>query len=271
MQDDNTTENQAENETAIHTASVQDLKRRFERATGGFTKPKPFKWAEPHNRRIVTKWEDREDWLATCVDFGMSVPTIVKFSLSWPQSITTHQQLYEMIERLGLTSLYKRRAKWRTGDHNKAIIGTFTKVAGQLMEYGHELSDVRREESPIDDGPGLQMDWAVRVDDKYWFLAEVQLSKTKHTKWATKIKQFVRLYKLMKKPFRVLMIVGSNKDLSKIRAKAREALKESGHPNLNLFLFITSDQFRAAVDVVKAPIWHGAWEPHNHSQIHSLL
>src|SRR4051794_19028727 len=69
-------------------------------------------------------WDDRDDFVRTCIVMGLSAPQIAELSRSTPQPMQTHQQVYDKIDELHLTRLYtsRRIQRRRVGDHNKLII-----------------------------------------------------------------------------------------------------------------------------------------------------
>ncbi len=108
---------------------------------------------------------------------GLNAGEIVRLSYSWPRPITTQQQCYEMIERLGLKRLYdKNQKKLRKGHHDRNIMYAFSKMTGQAME----LPAISFEKSFRDATPHprarFRPDLALRIG-RYQFYVEVQLSK----------------------------------------------------------------------------------------------
>jgi hypothetical protein len=208
----------------------------------------------PKENSPVVNWSERNEWVTLCVKFGLNAREIVDLSYSWPQPITTVQQVYDKISQLHLERLYKRKDRKRAGDHNRNIIYAFSKLTGQALEYGLGVWNVMRDSCP--DGMRFRPDLSLVIDHRT-FHVEVQLSKIEGTRWGEKFRNYVRLYKSIKKPFRVLILVDKREDVSKLCRNARKTLKD--HPDLNLFLFMTLEQFRFAPDVIKAPVWRGVW------------
>ncbi len=119
------------------------------------------------------------------------------------------------------------------------------------MEYSYIVREIFRDATP----PSLarfRPDLALRIG-RYQFYVEEQLSKIEGTRWAVKFSNYLKLYKTVKEPFpRVVSLVDKNVDIAKLRQRAREVLHK--HPTLNLFLFMTLDQFEFERDVLKSKV-----------------
>lgn len=202
----------------------------------------------------VVEWSERDDWICLCVKMGLNVREIVELSYSWPQPITTTQQAYDKLKQLHLERLYKRKDKKRAGSHNQNIIYVFSKLTGQALEYGMRVWGVTRDSCP--EGMRFRPDLSLIVNGRS-FHVEVQLSKIEGTRWGEKFRNYLRLYESLKKPFRVLILIDKREDVGKLKRTARRMMED--HPNLNLFLFLTLDQFHAERDVTKAKVWNGVW------------
>lgn len=190
--------------------------------------------------------------------FGLNAREISDFSLSWPQKIGTVTQVYDKVESLGLGRAYLRARKLRAGHHSKNIAFAFTKLCGQAMEHGHDVADVDRDKIP-EDGMRFRPDFAFRVDDKFQFYVEVQLSRIIHTRWTTKFRNYVTLYRKTKNRFRVLFIVDRAGDITRMRQYARDVLRDAGVKR-SLFLFITVDSLQAYGDLWQRPVWKSEWD-----------
>ncbi len=229
----------------------------------GLLKPLPRRSVLLPDPRVV-EWIERDDWIAICVKMGLNAREIVELSYSWPRPVTTQQQVYEMIERLRLTRAYKRKDKIRAGHHNRNIMYAFSKLTGQAMEHGYVVRDIFRDAAPQTAQHSVlfrfRPDLALRIGS-YQFYVEVQLSKIEGTRWGQKFSNYLKLYRTIKSPFRVLFLVDKNTDISKLRQRARNVLEKN--PNLNMFLFITLDQFENERDILKGRVWFTAWHPKN--------
>jgi hypothetical protein len=182
---------------------------------------------------------------------GLNAREIRDLSFSWPQPITTLQQVYDKIEQLHLQRLYKRKDKKRVGTHNQNIIYVFSKLTGQALEYGEEVTDVIRDAVPYH-GVRFRPDLGLKIG-KFQFYVEVQLSKIEGTRWSEKFTNYLKLYQSAKRPFRVLFLVDKGTDVTTLRARAREILKD--RPQLQLFLFSTIHDFKSQRDILKAAVW----------------
>ncbi len=212
--------------------------------------------ASPRKPRLV-EWKERDDWIVICVRMGLNAREISNLSYSWPRPISTVRQVYDKIEQLNLKRAYKTaQKKKRVGLHNENMIYAFSKLTGQALEHGFRVRDVMRDSAP--EGMRFRFDLQIRIN-QFLFFVEVQLSKIEGTRWGEKFRNYIRLYESLGQPFRCLVLVDKREDIAKIRRMARNQLRKMGHPNLNLFLFMTLDQFRNAPDVVKGPVWSTVW------------
>jgi hypothetical protein len=180
-------------------------------------------------------------------------PEIVKFSYSWPQPIRTTQQVYDKIETLNLQRARRKAERVRRGHHNKNIAYVFTKLAGQAMEFGYEVTDVLRDEVPME-GMRFRPDIGLRIDDRIQCYVEVQLSRLQFTRWSVKFRNYVKLYRKMKKPFRAIFLVDRAGDIATLRRYAREVLEAEGL-RFSLFRFMTIDEFRFQTNILTAAVW----------------
>lgn len=210
---------------------------------------------EGEKLRPVIAWKERDEWIILCVKMGMNAREIRDLSFSWPQPITTTQQVYDKIVQLNLKRRYKHgQKKLRVGSHNENIIYVFSKLTGQAVEYGLEVSDVMRDACP--DGARFRPDLRMTIGERRFFV-EVQLSKIEGTRWAQKFRNYLKLYETIRTPFRVLFLIDKRDDVAKLKRYARWVLKERA--NLNLYLFMTLAEFRYQTDILKARVWYGAW------------
>ncbi|MGC3970597.1 MAG: hypothetical protein QM775_25660 [Pirellulales bacterium] len=188
---------------------------------------------------------------------GLNAQDIVTFATSWPHPIKTTTQVYDIRDRLGLQRLYKKVQKTRSSAHNSNIANVFMKLAGQAMHHGYEVTDVMKD-AVADDRVRFRPDLGLKVQGKYRFFVEVQLSRIQATRWGTKFRNYLRLYERGYGPFRVLFLVDSPGDIIRLREYARDILREK-HPALNMFLFMSLADFKFQRDVLKAHVWQGAW------------
>lgn len=201
---------------------------------------------------------------ASCVEFGLSQSEIRDFSLSWPQPITTVQQVSDKIKAMGLRTKYDHRERKRVGYHNKSINETFVKIASQLMQFGWSVERFTRERKVFDFSP-VRPDFyleAVKGKSRIMYCFEVQASKSKFTLWGDKLRQYVKTYEKCDHDqlIRVPIMVHSLDEMTRARAEARRILKEFGRDVLNLFLFTLIDEVkRKHDDVVSTRIWKSAW------------
>lgn len=200
----------------------------------------------------VVIWDERDEWIALCVKMGLNAREISNLSLSWPQPLRTTQQVYEKISQIRLERRYRSAQKrLRSSSHDRNIIFAFSKFTGQALEYGLTVRHVMRDSVPY---PGMRFrpDLSFQID-AFLFYVEVQTSKIEGTRWYEKFRNYLKLYKLMRRPFRVLFLVDKAVDVSILRRRAREVLTDN--PKLNLFLFMTLDEFHFRGDVLKAHAW----------------
>jgi len=214
--------------------------------------------------------------LKACVDFGLSMTDIRDFSMTWPQPITTIQQVSDKVKSLGLRTTFERRNRKRIGPHNQAINNTFIRLAGQTLEQGWMVEKITRERKVFDFSP-VRPDFyfeAVKGKRREAFCFEVQAAKTEFTLWGKKLSRYVQAYKELKQMqsrkddginlFRVPIMVHSPDELTRARQEARRVLSKSGHEGLNLFLFaLITDVERRYTDVVSREIWRSAWNGQN--------
>lgn len=223
----------------------------------GLRKPRNVTVGDGNGSLPVDGWSERSDFLHTCVALGLNARQIHQLSLSTPHPVTTVQQVYDMIQNRGLDRLYnsgkiKRR---RMGPHNQQIISTFAKLYGQACELGHDVTDVIRDEVPCP-GARFRPDLGIRIPPRQFYV-EVQLSKLQLTRWTAKMSNYLRLYKLMKQPFRALFMNDRPDDIVRLREFARWVLRD--RPDLNLFLFLSLDDFARERNVMTTKVWQSPW------------
>ncbi len=119
-------------------------------------------------------WKERDQWIELSVRMGLNAREISEFSYSWPQPVTTTTQVFQMIDRLNLRRAYNRSRKLRGGHHHANIAFAFTKLCGQAMEWDYEVTDVLRDESPVE-GSRFRPDLGFQIDGKLFYV-EAQLS-----------------------------------------------------------------------------------------------
>jgi len=207
----------------------------------------------------VVRWKERDHFVRVCVKMGLNGPQIAKLSLSTPQEMRTHQQVYDKIQQLGLDRLYTSRKieRRRHGDHNKAIHDIFMKVCGQAMEYGYPVTDVFRDECPSP-RTKLRVDVGMKIGSRL-HLFEPQISPMERVRWHSRLDAYVRLYEALREPFRSNWLVVDLPTAKRVRGYAREVLVRRKHPALSLFNFIVLDAFRSEPDILKAPVWLPTW------------
>lgn len=204
------------------------------------------------------EWSERDDWVRVSIEMGLNAADIVRFSMScWPVGISTTTQVYEIRDRLGLQKLYKKMQKQRSSEHNRNIAFVFSKLAGQAMSFGYSVSDVLRD-ATVHDKVKFRPDLGMRIQGKYRFFVEVQLSRIQATRWGVKFRNYVRLYEKGIGPYRVLFLVDRPGDIVRLREYARDILREK-HPQLDLFLFATLAEFKYEPDILSMPVWQRAW------------
>ena len=207
----------------------------------------------------IDTWKDRNDFLRTCVLFGLNARQVSELSLSTPQPMRALQHVYDKIEGQGLARLYKSKKveNRRKGDHNQQIIRVMMKLVGQAYEYGYAVSELMRDGVPCD-GARFRPDIGLKVGERQFYV-EIQLSKIQQTRWHEKMRNYLRLYRGIRQPFRVLFLVDRAHDVPRLREYARQVLED--RPQLNLFYFLTLAEFEYARDILKARVWYGAWHP----------
>lgn len=231
----------------------------------GFYQPSPKSPAPPATQSQRTVWRDKEDFFRTCIEMGLNADEIKILTGAFhdPEKRIKHNSLvYAYIDgRPELQKLYyaKKTKARRVGDHNKNIILSFMNLFGLAMKYGYEATDVLRDRAP--EGEKFRPDLVIRVGGRLFF-CEIQLSKIQQTRWREKMRHYLRYYERVKQPFRVLFLVQGGQ-INTLRAYARDVLKD--HPALNLYYFMTLDQFRMTNDVLHEPVWEGARSHAKHS------
>ena len=225
----------------------------------GFTEPRTGV-PQDHGTAVPLPGEwNRSDFLGTCVSFGLNARQISELSLSTPRPMKTVQHVYETIESQNLSRLYRSRKieNRRKGDHNQNIIRVFMRLYGQALELGHEVTEVARDQIP-EEGERFRPDLAMRIGGRQFYV-EIQLSKIQQTRWHLKMRNYLRFYRRIGRPFRVLKLVDRSTDIPKLREYARQVL--SRNPSLNLYYFMTFGEFYQLGDVVSDEVWLGAWHP----------
>jgi hypothetical protein len=208
-------------------------------------------------RTRPVEWMERDALVETSIRMGLNAQDIVIFSTCWPLPIRTTTQVYDIRDRLGLQRLYKKIQKTRSSAHNTNIANVFMKLAGQAMLCGYDVTEVMKDAVP-DDRVRFRPDLGLRIQGKYRFFAEVQLSRIQATRWGVKFRNYVRLYEKGYGPFRVLFLVDSPGDIVRLRQYARDILRVK-HPNLHLFVFMSLADFRFQRDILTSPVWQGEW------------
>lgn len=202
-------------------------------------------------------WEPRDELIRIAIKYGLNARQISLLTLSCPQPIRTSQGVYDLIGSRGWERLYRSaQAKHRRKDfHDRQLNILWAKLVGQALEYGHPIDEFMRDQSPIE-GLRFRPDLGMRIGDRLFF-AELQLSKLEYTRWTEKMRHYLRLYKLVKRPFRVLFVIAKESNISKARHYARLVLCD--RPQLNLFLFMTMEQFARERDVLCGKVWIPTW------------
>ncbi len=217
----------------------------------GLLKPHNAKDADGRFDRPIN-WIHRDDWVMLSVKMGLNAREISEFSYSWPQPISTVQQVFQMIERLNLRRAYNRARKVRGGHHHKMIAFVFMKLFGQAMEHGHEVTNIQRDQVPVE-GMKFRPDLGGEIDGKLFYV-EAQLSRIIHTRWGTKFRNYVKLYKKLKRPITVLFLIDRVGDIATLRRYARDVLENEG-VRFSIFRFLTIDQFRQERDILRINVW----------------
>jgi len=191
---------------------------------------------------------------------GLNGPQIKKLSLSTPSPINHMSRVYEALDENGLERLYmsRRIERRRRGPHNRHIIDVFMRVFGHALGHGFTVSDVMRDECPVE-GARFRTDVGMRINHRQFFF-EIQISKLEYTRWRAKVKNYYRLHLSGSKPFQACFLVSRDIDVHAVREAVRDALGE--RTRLNRFLVMTLDDFFATWDVVGKKCWLGAWDRH---------
>jgi hypothetical protein len=209
----------------------------------------------------VASWM-RHAFLRAAISLGLNAQQIRLLSLSSPQPFNHLSAVYAAIESQNLVRLYKsaRVQRRRRGFHNDNIVRTYMKLAGQAMEYGLEVEDVMRDESPY---PGMQFrpDLGLKLGGRQFYV-EVQISRIEHVRWHAKLKHYLKLYRSTKRPFRALILLPDDNAVTRVREFARTLLREhsSGERKLALYLFMSLGAFERERDVVKGKVWRWAYD-----------
>lgn len=220
----------------------------------------------PVQTPAIERWEGRYSFVRACINMGLNGPQIAKLSLSTPQPLKTHQQVYDYIESANLVRLFTspRIRRRRVGPHNEGMVEVFTKVCGQALEHRYEVREIMRDEAP-EPGCRFRTDVGLTIGGEkaggrwFPFYFEYQSSPLEYTRWHAKLRNYIRLYEMIERPFRSCFILQNSEDVTSVRYTARKLL-ERDHPTLNLFYFITLGEFRRHWDLVRQEVWVPAWK-----------
>src|SRR3712207_3295382 len=97
----------AESGTEEPAAPVQPAPEPSDLRKSGFVLPETGQLGFPLPPAAVNGWKERDSFIHLCIKLGLTAPEISRLSLSTPQPLKTHQQVYDKIEQLGLDRLYK--------------------------------------------------------------------------------------------------------------------------------------------------------------------
>lgn len=203
----------------------------------------------------------RHAFLRASIALGLNAQQIRLLSLSSPRPYNHLSAVYAAIESQNLTRLYKSKKveRRRRGFHNENIVRTFMKLSGQAMEYGQEVEDVMRDECPHP-GVTFRPDLGMRLGGRQFYV-EVQISRIEYVRWHAKLKHYLKLYRLTKRPFRALILLPDDDAVTRVRAYARQLLTEHNpEKKLVLYLFMSLGAFEREVDVVKGKVWRWAYD-----------
>ncbi|QDT46153.1 hypothetical protein Pan258_01700 [Symmachiella dynata] len=167
-------------------------------------------------------------------------------------------KVYDYLSEMRLPKKYvdKCQTDSRQTHHDYFIFWSFIPIATGFHDRG--LTTRSLEKGSAVEGERFRHDFKFCVDD-YLYYIELQLSDLAQTRWRQKIRQYVRYYRKIKRPFRVLFVLDQHGSMTYVRSHARAVLKEEGHSELNLFLFTNLGELRKADNPAVQRIW---WSVH---------
>lgn len=227
---------------------------RFQRAARGLMKPKQFE-DSPGGRLIVEEQRKREIEIEACARMGMTALQMVDFLPA--RGIRMSQTaIYNTLGRIKLPKRYKP-GNVSQSHHDFFTLSFLSRIGRDTAAKGQVIHAVSKGQSPGEDArfrPDLKF-----MVDSLLFYAEMQLSDLADTRWRAKALHYIRWYEKVKEAFRVLVIVDQRRDMAGVRRHFRNALKDTGHPDLNLFYFILLDELKSErYNLAYDPVWRTA-------------
>jgi len=219
---------------------------RFKRASGQ-TKQNPSFHGLP-----IERLRRRKQLVQNGVTWRMSIDQIKRYCSIMGEKLA-NRTVYDYVNRTKQPKRYDKTGRDQT-HHDYMTFECFLKICDGFKKLGAEPAAIRFNQSPGEKA-GFRFDFKFRIG-KYLFYGEVQLSDLAGTNWRRKHKGYVRWYERNTFPFRVLMVIDQKRDMSTVRAHAREVLQD--HPNLNLYLYTTLNDLQASDNPVLEPIWRDA-------------
>src|SRR4051794_39531225 len=167
--------------------------------------------------RVPITWAPRDELVRVAIKYGLNAREISLLTLSCPQPLTTSQGVYDLIQSRGWERLYNSaQARHRRRDfHDRQLNVLWTKLVGQALEYGHPVDEFLRDAAPVE-GLKFRPDLGLRIADRSFYV-ELQLSKLEFTRWTAKMRHYVKLYRLLRRPFRVLFVIAKQSNVAKAR------------------------------------------------------
>jgi len=217
-------------------------------------KPKPAEQPAGFHGKTNKERERRILLVQECVDAKLSVKHIGEFLPTKGLKLSA-EQINRYLQFVRKPRGYKRLwSEMRI--HDRYAADDFVRIALDAAKSGAVAEEMACG-TIVNDKLRLRPDFRWKFG-RWGFLEEQQLSSTSKMREGRRLREYVRLYELIG-PLRAMFIMHKESEVKRIRQWAREVLKETRHPILNIFLFVCRDDFVKAGNTACDAIWLGAW------------